>query len=304
MYVPGDHYVICDRCGCKIRRSQARKTWEGLLVCPKDWEPKHPQLSMIARADKQSVIDARPDVGSENFISANDVTTTNLGDPDAIGYTNPYLSSTITIAAASKEDTKIYVDSVSGLNVGDSIGITFGNDIVWWTHILYISAPIVYIYDKLYDDVASGSTIYNTIPSGEHFITEEEDPEDPYTADGWVSYFSDSYWEADDEYSGTWTGSRWNAGNENGDWAIDLRPTGDWEIGFRPTRFRITGNYSSEIGDSWGITATQGGDDILYETFYSGKEYDLTFSGYDIQGIDFDPLDSIWYITNMEFYIG
>lgn len=43
-YIPGDPWTICDRCGWKIRKSTVRKTWDGLMVCEKDWEPKHSQL--------------------------------------------------------------------------------------------------------------------------------------------------------------------------------------------------------------------------------------------------------------------
>jgi hypothetical protein len=37
-------YVVCDRCGFKYRRSQLRKEWTGLMVCPKDWDPKPAEL--------------------------------------------------------------------------------------------------------------------------------------------------------------------------------------------------------------------------------------------------------------------
>lgn len=38
-----DNWIICDRCGFKVRASVARETWDGLLVCPADWEARHPQ---------------------------------------------------------------------------------------------------------------------------------------------------------------------------------------------------------------------------------------------------------------------
>lgn len=60
-YIPGDHYIYCDRCGFKIRRSEARKTWDGLMVCSQDWEPRHPQDLIKARGDRQTVKDARPE---------------------------------------------------------------------------------------------------------------------------------------------------------------------------------------------------------------------------------------------------
>ena len=42
-YIPGDNWVICDRCGFKVRASQTKYTWDGFLVCLDDWEPRHPQ---------------------------------------------------------------------------------------------------------------------------------------------------------------------------------------------------------------------------------------------------------------------
>ncbi len=42
-YKRGDYNAICDRCGRKFKASQLRKTWDGLMVCSRDWEPRHPQ---------------------------------------------------------------------------------------------------------------------------------------------------------------------------------------------------------------------------------------------------------------------
>jgi len=43
-YKAGTNNLICDICGFKIKASEARKTWDNLIVCPNDYEPKHPQL--------------------------------------------------------------------------------------------------------------------------------------------------------------------------------------------------------------------------------------------------------------------
>lgn len=42
-YLPGNHWVACDRCGIAVRSKDAMKTWDDLVVCPNDWEPRHPQ---------------------------------------------------------------------------------------------------------------------------------------------------------------------------------------------------------------------------------------------------------------------
>jgi hypothetical protein len=39
----GDWNIRCDRCGKKMKGSEARRTWEGYYVCQADWEPRHPQ---------------------------------------------------------------------------------------------------------------------------------------------------------------------------------------------------------------------------------------------------------------------
>ena len=60
-YITGDYYILCDDCGRKLRSSSARKRWDGLMVCQKDWEPRHPSdLLHVARTDRQAVRNPRP----------------------------------------------------------------------------------------------------------------------------------------------------------------------------------------------------------------------------------------------------
>jgi hypothetical protein len=40
-YITGGNWVICDVCGSKIRAFHARRRYDGALVCPNDWEPRH-----------------------------------------------------------------------------------------------------------------------------------------------------------------------------------------------------------------------------------------------------------------------
>ena len=68
-YVPGDYNVICDRCGAKVKASQTAKEWNGLRVCRRHWEPRHPQDFVRGRADRQAVPDARPE-GTDMFLTA------------------------------------------------------------------------------------------------------------------------------------------------------------------------------------------------------------------------------------------
>lgn len=60
-YKPGDHNAICDRCGRPFKASQLRRTWDGLMVCERDWEPRHPQDYVRAQKDRTEVEFSRPD---------------------------------------------------------------------------------------------------------------------------------------------------------------------------------------------------------------------------------------------------
>lgn len=76
-YRHGDHNIICDRCGRKIKASQSRKTWDNLVVCPEDWEPRHPQDVIRIRAEEPGVKDPRPRP-DDYFLSDNEVTADSL----------------------------------------------------------------------------------------------------------------------------------------------------------------------------------------------------------------------------------
>lgn len=55
-------WAICDRCGFKYRRSQLRKEWTGLLVCPADYDPKPAELRPPpVRPEGVPVRDPRPE---------------------------------------------------------------------------------------------------------------------------------------------------------------------------------------------------------------------------------------------------
>ena len=76
-YIPGDFWRICDRCGGKFRQSETQKTWDGLWVCKKDWEPRHPQDFVHGRSDRQTVPEPRPEP-TDYFLSDNEVTAEDL----------------------------------------------------------------------------------------------------------------------------------------------------------------------------------------------------------------------------------
>ena len=69
-YISGTYYQICDICGLRYRNTETRLNWKKQVVCAANcYEPKHPQLEIRTRKDKQSVPYPRPD--SDNYLSTN-----------------------------------------------------------------------------------------------------------------------------------------------------------------------------------------------------------------------------------------
>lgn len=76
-FVPGDHFVRCDRTGFKVLASKAKKEWTGLIVRDESWEERHPQDFLRGRPDRQAVQDPRSDI-EPYFLSANEVKADDL----------------------------------------------------------------------------------------------------------------------------------------------------------------------------------------------------------------------------------
>jgi hypothetical protein len=77
-YKKGDFNRICDRCGVKVKASETRREWTGLIVC-KDgcWEPRHPQEFVRGKRDRQRVPHPRPE-SPDRFLEPTDVTADDL----------------------------------------------------------------------------------------------------------------------------------------------------------------------------------------------------------------------------------
>jgi hypothetical protein len=60
-FLSGEWNAICDVCGQKKKSHELQKRWDGLYVCSKDWETRHPQDFIKVRADKQVVEWNRPE---------------------------------------------------------------------------------------------------------------------------------------------------------------------------------------------------------------------------------------------------
>jgi hypothetical protein len=82
-FIGGAHWIICDRCGCAVRECDSRLTWEGYVVCPDDWEPRHPQDFVRAREDRIAPEGNNRPESADLFVNPFCTTHTNIID-DAI----------------------------------------------------------------------------------------------------------------------------------------------------------------------------------------------------------------------------
>ena len=61
-------YGICDISGFRYKLKDMKKTWDGLLVGPDQWNAKHPQLEPKKHtADPEALFNPRPDVTSPSI---------------------------------------------------------------------------------------------------------------------------------------------------------------------------------------------------------------------------------------------
>lgn len=59
-YKHGDWNAICDVCGRKYKGSMLRQRWDGLMVCPDDFEQRHPQEYVRGVVDNPTPPFTRP----------------------------------------------------------------------------------------------------------------------------------------------------------------------------------------------------------------------------------------------------
>jgi len=59
-YESGGWWLLCDVCNKKIEAHKSKKRWDGFVVCPDDWEIRHPQDFIKPTIDKIVVPFTRP----------------------------------------------------------------------------------------------------------------------------------------------------------------------------------------------------------------------------------------------------
>lgn len=119
----GSYYFICDVCGEKHHKEDMRIRWDNMVVCPKDYEVRHPQDFLRAREDRQSVPISRPRP-TDSFvpIAFTAYPTDSVGLLDSIVYAMHYvrsLSDTATLSdslnigfGTTLSDTTTLTDSI------------------------------------------------------------------------------------------------------------------------------------------------------------------------------------------------
>lgn len=80
-YKSGDWWVLCDSCNQKTPAHLIKKRWDGFMVCPDDWEVRHPQDFVKATIDKISVPFSRPR-STDTFVEL--TLTTNISDTTTV----------------------------------------------------------------------------------------------------------------------------------------------------------------------------------------------------------------------------
>ena len=86
----GDWNALCDVCKFKFKASDLRRRWDNLMVCEKDWGPRHPQDFIRAVPDMQAVPWTRPEP-ADDFNSS---TTTSLPGDENPTYPPTYVPET------------------------------------------------------------------------------------------------------------------------------------------------------------------------------------------------------------------
>ena len=72
-------YGISDRSGFRYRLSEMKREWNGMLVGPDEYEPKHPQLTPPRKVrDSQALRNPRPDSHVDTYFGFKPVGGLNL----------------------------------------------------------------------------------------------------------------------------------------------------------------------------------------------------------------------------------
>jgi hypothetical protein len=139
-YLKSDFWRICEECGFKMRASQTKKRWDGLIVCDADFEERHPQDFVKGVIDRQNVPDPRPEP-VDNVIGP---------------------LSTAMLQAASAGATLLYVASTVRFSANDHIGLLMdgGNEFRAVVQSV-VDSTILSITTGLPTTISAGASVIN-----------------------------------------------------------------------------------------------------------------------------------------------
>jgi hypothetical protein len=60
-WISGEYSAICDVCGWSFRNVELKERWDGMRVCQKDWEARHPQELIRPRDNNPPLPWTRPE---------------------------------------------------------------------------------------------------------------------------------------------------------------------------------------------------------------------------------------------------
>lgn len=132
-YVAGDWWAICDVCGQKHKAQSMKHRWDGLMVCPTDFEQRHSQDFIKAKIDKIVVPWTRPRPSDAFILPLGLVDNVKLYDAKGQDYIDPdyfaedYLTSGFSITLLINRtfnDTVTTTDQVN-FNISTNLADTF-----------------------------------------------------------------------------------------------------------------------------------------------------------------------------------
>ena len=74
----GGNWLICDYSGFKIKKADARKTWDGYWVHKDFWEARHPQDMVKGRKEKIKADVVRPEATPYEILTDTEVKAEDL----------------------------------------------------------------------------------------------------------------------------------------------------------------------------------------------------------------------------------
>lgn len=73
-YISGQWNLTCDVCGKIIKSGEAKKRWDGMIVCPQDYEQRHPSDFLRVRKENTTLPFSRPEP-EDTFVSVSYIDT-------------------------------------------------------------------------------------------------------------------------------------------------------------------------------------------------------------------------------------